>query len=139
LEERLKLSVFFLTLTDKVDTGAGDTAVADTVGGQWVIDVGSEKAGYFVLKFGSGNPGGNDASFFRNSGERDKLVFSNEQVNFLTGACGTNNCNIGRLGHYTLFEGARGSGGEVAEPATFAPVGLGLLDFAASHRRARKA
>ncbi len=132
-----------LTLTDKVSTGAGNTAVADTVSGQWVIDVGNEEPGYFVLKFGTGNLGGDDTYFFQNVGELDKLVFSNDQVNFLTGGCGANNCNIGRLSHYTLFEGAAGggggAGGEVPEPATVALFGLGLLGFAASRRKARKA
>ncbi|WP_349292189.1 PEP-CTERM sorting domain-containing protein [Noviherbaspirillum sp. L7-7A] len=68
-----------------------------------------------MLKFGTGNLGGNDTYFFK---------------------------NLGRLSHYTLFEGFVGGGGasgEVPEPTTVALFGLGLLGFWASRRKARKA
>lgn len=133
-----------LTMTDKIDTDGGNTAVADAVSGQWVIDVGSQQPGYFLLKFGTGNLGGADTYFFQNVGEFDKLVFSDAQVNFLTGGCGGASCNIGRLSHYTLYEGGQGGGGgggagtEVPEPATVALFGLGLLGVAAARRRAKR-
>jgi hypothetical protein len=73
----------------------------------------------------------------------DKPVFSNRQARFLTGNCRVNNCNIGRLSHYTLFEGGAGGGdgaaGEVPEPATVALFGPGLSGIAASRSKARRA
>src|SRR6478672_3106452 len=59
---------------DQTELNAIQTAVADTVSGQCVINVGSQQPGYFVLKFGTGNLGGNDTYFFQNVGELDKLV-----------------------------------------------------------------
>jgi len=78
----------------------------------------------------------------RDVGELDKLVISNDQVNFPTGGCGADHCNIGRLSHYTLLEGPAGgggAGGKVPEPETVALFSLGLPGFAASRRTAGKA
>lgn len=137
-----------LVLGFKVDVDSSTTAIADpSIAGQWHINVGSAAPGYFLLKFGDGNSSLPDTYFFKNTGELNELVFSNEQVNFLTGGGVTcpigkkeASCNIGRLSHYDTFggEGGGGSTGSAPEPATLALFGLGMLGFAATRRKARK-
>ena len=62
------------------------TAYADGAD-QWYIDLGTSAAGYFLLKFGTGSTDHDSHYFFRNDGAigTDKLVWTNAQVNFLTG------------------------------------------------------
>jgi len=110
---------------------------------QWYIDLGSSVApGYFLLKFGTGGTHvTQDTYFFKNVGEMSKLVFSNTEVNFLTGgdcADGADNrCNILRLSHYA-FGGQTdvpSGGGQVPEPASLMLVGLGLIGVVMHRRR----
>ena len=61
--------------------------VAVNVDGQWHIDLGDATPGYFLLKFGDGSTGQHSHYLFKNDGAvgSNKLVWTNEQVNFLTG------------------------------------------------------
>jgi hypothetical protein len=98
---------------------------------QFFINVAPLTPANFLLKFGTGNTGQVNTYFFKNVGELDKLVFNDTQVNGLTD----------KLSHYTLYsvvEGG-GNGNNVPEPATAALLGLGLLGFAASRRKQKKA
>ena len=54
---------------------------------QWYIDLGTSSAGYFMLKFGNGSTTHDSHYFFKNDGAigTNKLVWTNAQVNFLTG------------------------------------------------------
>lgn len=152
-----------LLVATKVETGI--TAIAD--GGQWYIDVGTATPGYFMLKFGTGTTNQNSHYFFRNDGlvGDTKLVWTNEQVNFLTGggncfipdaipskrpkAPDLSSCNSGRLSHFA-FGGAidtgsadggdNGGGGptEVPEPGSLALAGLGLLGVASARKKLAK-
>ena len=135
-----------LVLSDKVTAISGTAQIDPSTAGQYFIDVGANTPGYFLLKFGTGGTGSaQDTFFFQNVGELTKLVFSNSQVNFLSGGnCGAANdsaCNIGRLSHYDIFNGTTGGGGgnSVPEPTTVALIGLGLLGFAASRRKEKSA
>lgn len=133
-----------LKLTDSFDSPAGSLAtLVPGVPNQYVIDLSSftPLPGYFLVKFGGGNFTGPDTFLFENIGEMNKLVFTAVDVNNLIGECGQNSCNIGRLSHYTLFNevDGGGTGNNVPEPATAALLGLGLLGFAASRRKQKKA
>lgn len=106
--------------------------------GQWYIDISPNAPGYFALKFGIGGTNATaDTFFFKNVGELTKFVWTNEQVQFLTGGdCSSNkqdnNCNIGRLSHYAAFSG---DSTDVPEPATITIIGIGLLGVALSRRK----
>ena len=55
--------------------------------GQWYIDLGTSAPGYFLLKFGTGSTTQHSHYLFKNDGAagENKLVWTNAQVNFLTG------------------------------------------------------
>lgn len=138
-----------LVLLAKVDATTGTALPNPGTLDQFYINVGTKQPLYFLLKFGTGSTSSQqDTFFFQNVGELSKLVFSNSQVNFLTGGdCSDkkndSNCNIGRLSHYDIFgttsdTGGSPAGGTVPEPTTVALLGLGLLGVAASRRKSAK-
>lgn len=109
--------------------------VNDAALGQWYLDVAPSAPGFFLLKFATGNDKDiANTYFFQNTGEMTKLVWSNEQVNFLSGG-GNIKGNIGKLSHYTTYDAAFGQTGEIPEPATLALVGLGLFAIGAIRKR----
>jgi hypothetical protein len=101
---------------------------------QWYLDVAPTEPGYFLLKFGTGGTSATaDTFFFQNIGEMTKLVWSDSQVQFLSGG-GGNNTNIGRLSHYTTYDPSITSA-QIPEPGTLALLGLGLAAFGIRRKR----
>ena len=141
-----------LVLDPKVEGGYIQALLNPGTLDQWVIDVNPNKPGYFLLKFGfpSFTTATHNTFFFKNMGELDKLVFSNADVEYLSGGnCSTGNdasCNIGRLSHYVFSQDivsdgiVNTSGSAVPDPGGFAlaalAVGTMLLGRRLRQRRA---
>ncbi len=132
-----------LTLDFKVESGIIALANPSDPSNSWFVDVAPNTPGFFLLKFGIGNTSAtqHDTYVFENIGELDKIVWSNADVDFLTGGgnCPTNNgngCGIGRLSHYA---GTQGGGGVppagIPEPVSLLLFGAGLMGLALIRRR----
>ncbi|MCA1247052.1 PEP-CTERM sorting domain-containing protein [Massilia sp. MS-15] len=89
-----------LVLSSKINVNSSNTAQAvDGLASAWFLtDLAGP--GYFALKFGTGNSSSANIFYFENLGDLTQLMWTNSQVNKLTGDCGKGNCNIGRLSHY---------------------------------------
>jgi len=113
----------------------------------WYLDVDPDTPGYFGLKFGTGGlPVTADTFYFENIEDLTKLVWENSQVQGITGDPDCNNCNIGRLSHYTLLTADSGGGDDEGDggnddvditlptPAPLALLGLGLVGMIGARR-----
>lgn len=106
--------------------------------GNWFIDVAPAQPGYFMLKFGDGGTDFDSHYFFENVDELTKLVWTDAQVDFLTGGCGDGTCNIERLSHYLITEDTDVPSNEIPEPGSVALAGLGMLGLWLGRRRMKK-
>lgn len=130
-----------LLLSGKTDANATSASPVPNMPGAWYL-TDLTQPGYFALKFGTGGTLATSTTFFfRNTGDLNSLVWTDDQVQFLTGgACADNpeKCNIGRLSHYTTTVGVRdnvSAPGSVPEPGSFALLGLGLVAAGAAAQR----
>ena len=139
-----------LVLDPKVEGSAIQAMLNPGTPDQWVIDVNPNKPGFFLLKFGfpSFTTATHNTFFFKNMGELDKLVFSNADVEYLSGGdCSTRNdasCNIGRLSHYVFSQDivtdgqTDPNGGQVSEPGGFALAALAVGTMLLGRRLRRR-
>ncbi|MCC2972026.1 PEP-CTERM sorting domain-containing protein [Massilia sp. IC2-476] len=127
-----------LFLSGKADADLISASAVPGMPGAWFL-TDLTQPGYFALKFGTGGTNATATTFFfRNTGNLSQLVWTDDQVQFLTGGACANNqskCNIGRLSHYTTTMGVSYNQVELPEPGGIVLLGLGLLAATGARRR----